>query len=703
MLAGFLFVTQEQVMGEPGKRYDIITVVFVFLLAIVLEYREAFSLIEDETLSYRQILRTHYANDEYISPSEDVVIVYTDEDFYAEYDKYPLRRVDLSTIILHLKDMGAKVIGVDMLLDFKSAYGEDPTLADALEEAGNVLLVSQGQIEGDDYLGVNRAIDKFASLTQDGYSNISANSAISESIVRLRVHTTMSDNFDAWPFAVKAVSMFLDDADIRLEDHTLSIGEEIEVALDQFYDLYIDYPLLPPSEEGTARLHEVVGMSVSELLFAIDEEELEDLASLVDGKIVLVGEVAEVAHDEFETPVGNVYGVEIIANTIATILRNGPLTAASLWLEIIVCLNVMSLFVLSRSIQEPFLRNLFSFGIAGVFIAGVVIAYISFGLIISLSYVLIASLISIVVINSRFYLNEMGQKALIRDMFGHYLSPEVVADLVRTPEKLALGGEERVMTAFFSDIAKFSTFSESMEPTELVTVLNEYLTGMCNIIIASEGTVDKFEGDLIMAFWGAPTFQEAHAKLACFASIDQRKELAILREKWVSEGLPEIQVRMGVHTGPMVVGNMGSAQKLNYTIMGDAVNLASRLEGANKAYDTYAMISEDTYMACHEHIDARELDTIRVVGKSDPVTVYQLLERKNQTEGKLADLVDLFARALALYKEGNYQDALAGFKDCLKLNPEDGPALAFVTRCESYIANPLPDDWDHVFTLVEKG
>lgn len=691
-------------MGESQRRYDLIIVAFVFLLAIVLEYREAFSLIEDETLSYRQILRTHYADEYLTSPSEEVVIVYTDEDFYAEYDKYPLRRVDLSTLILRLNEMGAKVIGVDMLLDFKSAYGEDPTLVDALATAGNFLMVSQADISGGEYLGVNTAIDVFAEHTQDGYSNISANSAISESIVRLRVHTTLAENFDAWPFAVKAVSMFLDDAEVTLENHTLSIGEELTVGLDQFDDLYIDYPLLPPSgDEATARLHEVVGMSASELLFAIDEEELEDLAFLVADKIVLIGEVAEVAHDEFKTPVGNVYGVEIIANTISTILKNGPLNAASLWLEILVGLILMGLFIATRTIQAPFQRNTISAGIIVLFVGSVFIAYISFGLILSLSYTLMASLISIVVINSRYYLNEMGQKAVIRDMFGQYLSPDVVADLVKSPEKLSLGGEERELTAFFSDIAKFSTFSESMSATELVTVLNEYLTGMCNIIIDEHGTVDKFEGDLIMAFWGAPTLLEQHAKHACFAAIDQRKALANLREKWVSEGKPAIEVRMGIHTGKMVVGNMGSAQRMNYTIMGDAVNLASRLEGANKAYDSRIMISESTYAVCHESIDARELDTIRVVGKNDPVTVYQLLERKNQTQGVLADLVEQYASALSLYKNGNYQDALLGFKSCVKLDAEDGPTLSMVSRCESFIETPPINDWDHVFTLVEKG
>ena len=691
-------------MGSNTNGRGVAVIVFVFFLAIIFEYLEAFSLVEDETLSYRQILRTHYGDSDLTSPSEDVVIVYTDEDFYEDYDKFPLRRVDLSTIIVRLKSMGAAVIGVDMLLDFNSAYGEDPTLADALKEAGNVLLVSQAEFRGEEFVGVNTAIQKFAELTEPGYSNISANSAISESIVRLHVYSEVANNGDMWPFAVKAVSMLLG-GEPKIADGALEIGDDIVVDLDQFNEIYIDYPLLPSGPDGTARLHDVVGVgiSASDILFASDEEELEDLAYLVDGKIVLIGEVAEVAHDEFETPVGNVYGVNIIAGTISTILRGGMLQPAPLWLELLVVLILMAVFIATQSMQEPLKRNLTTLGVLAIYIIVGVVAYIYFGLILSMSYVLLASLIALVVVNARFYLNEMGQKALIRDAFGQYLSPKVVSDLVKDPSKLTLGGEEREMTAYFSDIAKFSTFSEALTPSQLVNVLNDYLTEMCNIIIGLEGTVDKFEGDAIIAFWGAPTIQMDHAKLACFASIDMSKALIPLRDKWVAEDRPSISVRMGLNSGPMVVGNMGSAQRMNYTIMGDTVNLAARLEGANKAYTSGTMISEATYGACQSDIDVRELDTIRVVGKSEPVKVYQLLERKNQTAGNIADLVSKFESSLGLYKDRNYKDALAGFETCLEIAADDGPALTYVERCRSFMSEPPADDWDGVFTLDSKG
>ncbi|MBT3831365.1 MAG: adenylate/guanylate cyclase domain-containing protein [Gammaproteobacteria bacterium] len=689
-------------MGSNQQRYDLIAVVFFFLVAMFLEYREAFSLIEDETLSYRQILRTHYGDDFFTNPSEDVVIVFTDEEFYTEYDKYPLRRTDLSTIILRLNDMGASVVAIDMLLDFNSAYGEDPTLEDALAETGNVLLVSQAEIEKGEYLGLNTAIDRFNDVTNHGYSNIAPNSAISASIVRLRIHREMVNLFDAWPFAVKAVSMSREE-EPELVNGVLSIGPEIEVQLDQFDEMYIDYPLLPGVSGGIASLHEIIGISASDLLFVDDEEELEDLAYLVNGKIALIGEVAEVAHDQFGTPVGNVYGVEVIANSISTIIKNGPLKAASLGLELLVGFLLLAVFLCTRLIQAPLPRNSISIAVLVLYVLFTSYLYISIGLVFSISYLLIASVFSIIVINTRFYISEMGQKAMIREMFGQYLSPKVVENLVDDPRKIQLGGEEREMTAFFSDIQGFSSISERLTPTELVQLLNDYLTDMCDIILGAEGTVDKFEGDSIMAFWGAPTRQADHAKRACFAAIEMNDRLIELRVRALQKGVTPLVVRMGVNTGTMVVGNMGSKQRMNYTVMGDAVNLASRLEGANKAYGSGMMISESTYRSCEADIDVRELDRITVVGKSEPVTVYQLLNRKNLTTGVDADLVDQFSKGLELYKAGDFRRAKSEFSACLDIFADDGPALAYISRCQAYTDNPPDADWDGVYRLTEKG
>ncbi|MBL4682382.1 MAG: CHASE2 domain-containing protein [Pseudomonadales bacterium] len=406
-------------MSILNQRIDIIAIVLFFLFAIFLEKNEAFSLAEDETLSYRQLLRTYNANEVVTSPSEDVVIVYTDEAFYEEYDMFPLRRVDLGTLVERLKYMGASVIAVDMLLDFNSAYGEDPSLTLAFKEAGNVQLVSQAEFDiQNNFVKVNKAIPAFADSTSSGYSNISSNSAVSAKIVRLRMYPEINEAVGEWPFAVKAAASYLGTENVSITNNILKLGDTLEVKLDRFNDLYIDFPLLPTDGKGgTVRLHEVVGITASDILF-VDEEELEDLAFLVDGKIVLIGEVAEVAHDEFETPVGNVFGVEIIANTIATILRGGPLKPASLGLEIFLALVMMGGLLATRLLSEPLPRNAISFGIVFLYCSGVIWAYVSMGLVISMIYVLLASFTAIAVINIKYYLTEMGQKTLIKDAFG---------------------------------------------------------------------------------------------------------------------------------------------------------------------------------------------------------------------------------------------------------------------------------------------
>ncbi|MBT3196670.1 MAG: adenylate/guanylate cyclase domain-containing protein, partial [Gammaproteobacteria bacterium] len=250
-----------------------------------------------------------------------------------------------------------------------------------------------------------------------------------------------------------------------------------------------------------------------------------------------------------------------------------------------------------------------------------------------------------------------------------------------------------------------STISEKLTPGELVALLNEYLTAMCDIIADTGGTIDKFEGDAIIAFWGAPLEQDDHAVRACYSIIDQQKFLVPFRERLIeADTIPvKFTVRMGVNTGMMIVGNMGSTQRMDYTMMGDSVNLAARLEGANKFYKNHQMISESTYAQAKDFIDSRELDRIRVVGKNEPVTVYDVLERKDQTSGKMAEVVPIYLKGLERYKQLDFVGAQELFRKALTILEEDGPSLTYVDRCQHFIDNPPAADWDGVWTHTEKG
>jgi len=300
------------------------------------------------------------------------------------------------------------------------------------------------------------------------------------------------------------------------------------------------------------------------------------------------------------------------------------------------------------------------------------------------------------------YIIESRKRAFIHDAFSRYLAPEVVENLTEHPEMLALGGEERYMTAFFSDIASFSTFSEKMEPPELVHFLNEYLTAMSDIIMALGGTIDKYEGDAIIAFFGAPMTLENHAKSCVRAAIAQQKELDRLRPVWVAAGYPAIGVRMGLDSGPMVVGNMGTGQHMNYTIMGDHVNLAARLEGIGKVYRTRILISGDTYEMVKDEIHCRFIDRARVVGRSTPVDIYEPLDELATTTDIIKAYDKRYRTAWEAMAKQDFTDAiniLSGLRDD---QPNDGLYEAMLVRVQGYVSNPPPADWDGVFNLTSK-
>lgn len=306
------------------------------------------------------------------------------------------------------------------------------------------------------------------------------------------------------------------------------------------------------------------------------------------------------------------------------------------------------------------------------------------------------------VIASVKFMSEESQKRFIKSAFSHYLSPRVIDEILKNPDYLKLGGEARQITIFFSDVAGFSTISESLTPPELVTLLNEYLSQMTDIILGHDGTVDKYEGDAIMAFYGAPNRLPDHAVKACFAAIDMKKRLAEMRETWRKLGKHELRVRMGMNSGEAVVGNMGSHTRMDYTAMGDSVNLASRLEGANKFYNTYAIISQSTYEAARDAVETRKLDLIRVVGKNEPITVYELLARKGQLPDYMYEMISKYNEGLELFKGREWEKARNAFRAGLRVVKDDGPCKTYVDRCTEFLSSPPPKNWDGVYKLKSK-
>ena len=300
-------------------------------------------------------------------------------------------------------------------------------------------------------------------------------------------------------------------------------------------------------------------------------------------------------------------------------------------------------------------------------------------------------------------LHERREKQRIHTAFSTYMSPAVVSQVLRDPAMLQLGGQRRVMTVFFSDLQGFTAISERCSPEDLVTLLNEYLDAMTRVVFSNEGTLDKYEGDGIMAFWSAPIEQDHHARLACYAALDCAKHLeTVLHPKWQAENKPLLVMRIGLNTGPMIVGNMGSNVRMDYTVTGDAVNLGARLEAANKLYGTHIMMSEFTCNLVRDDIVHRQLDRLRVVGKKQAVRIYEVIARREDVDPRTTELLEVYNRGLAHYADREWQQALDDFGAALELCPNDGPSHTYLERCRAYSVNPPPADWDGVWAPTSK-
>jgi len=420
-------------------------------------------------------------------------------------------------------------------------------------------------------------------------------------------------------------------------------------------------------------------------------------------RIIIIGLTATGTSDIASIPLHNEYpGVGTYHNTINTIMQGVFIKhpGKTLTFIIIITFAVFTGFIVQKlSSRKSLATALLGF----VFIN--LLAYYLFAVHsiwleqVGINLALLLPSISIISIK---LVSEENQKKFIKGAFSRYIAPDVIEQIMLNPESLELGGENRRITIFFSDVAGFSTISEKLSPPELVALLNEYLSEMTDIIISHGGTIDKYEGDAIMAFYGAPHPYIDHELRACKAAIDMKKKLREMQEKWKNVGQHQLFVRMGMNTGLAVVGNMGSKMRMDYTAMGDSVNLASRLEGANKMYSTTAMISENTYHNAKNSIDVRMLDTIRVVGKTEPIVIYELLGMKGTLPQKVYDAVELYNKGMAMFAEHQWKKAMKFFNDTLEILPDDGPSKTYVSRCDEFIKKPPSKKWDGVYSLTSK-
>ena len=311
------------------------------------------------------------------------------------------------------------------------------------------------------------------------------------------------------------------------------------------------------------------------------------------------------------------------------------------------------------------------------------------------------------------YVQEEKNKQFLKESFGTYVSPELIDQMYESGEEPSLGGEEGYHTAFFTDIQSFSAFSEKLTASELVALLNQYLTDMTDVLLENNGTLDKYIGDAIVAFYGAPIDVKDHELWACRTAIKMQENLGILRKGWQAEGnrWPEIvhnmQNRIGISSGNMVTGNMGSESRMNYTMMGDNVNTAARLESSAKQYGIYIQIADSTYQPVKDKVVVRDLDYVRVMGKNEPVKVFELISEVGQEPENYKKILPAYHEALNLYKNQEWEKAIEAFKASDELEDmfpgrKTNPSRIYIPRCEHFTSNSPGDDWDGVWTLTSK-
>jgi adenylate cyclase len=421
--------------------------------------------------------------------------------------------------------------------------------------------------------------------------------------------------------------------------------------------------------------------------------------SVLKGAYVFFGFTASGLFDLKPTPMSGSYpGVEINATMLDNLLSSDferPMT-------LLVALAIIALLGAAAALAVSRVSG--ALGNAIVYLVFIPVApALGFG-VYALGYWMpvvpseLAVLVSLVGSSLLNYATEGRQKRYLKGAFRQYLSPAVIEQLIAHPERLELGGEKRELTIFFSDIQGFTTISETLSPEELTALLNDYLTAMVDIIQEEGGTIDKFEGDAIIAFWNAPIDLVDHAIRGVRTCLRCQKALADLRPAFRARVGKDMHMRVGMNSGPAVVGNMGSRTRFDYTMLGDAVNLAARLEGVNKQFGTYTMISRATLELLGGAFPARELSRIAVVGRKEPVTVYEPMYPEEYESRR--DVLESFGRALALYYEGDFAAARAAFDSTADRDP---PAARYAERCRELEAAPPPaGGWKGVWVMTSK-
>jgi adenylate cyclase len=481
----------------------------------------------------------------------------------------------------------------------------------------------------------------------------------------------------------------------------LDAGAKVRDLIPQLCDEYPDSAEYIEEEgEYIAMLADYIGINLARHneLTELNSRELRD-------KFVILGRVDTGTTDIGVNPFhGHYVNVGTHGVVLDTILSGTFINPVSFWFTIIFMLIFIPLFFIFSERLSPVMRAVSGFSATIAILLFAILLFRFTGVFFGTLGIVLAMIIAVIIREIISYAGSEKEKQFIRTAFSTYVSGDVVKEIISDPSRLQLGGTKRHMTAIFTDVQGFSTISEQLDPEELVSLLNKYLSAMSDVVLAEKGTIDKYEGDAIIAFFGAPLELGDHALRACVSAITIKKIETELNKTIMEQKLSPspLLTRIGINTGYMVAGNMGTANKMNYTIMGNAVNLAARLEGVNKQYGTWILASHDTVRETGDNLLYRKLDRVRVVGINEPVRLCELLELAEHADEQSKKLVSVFHNALDNFEKRDWKQAADGFKEALSIGENDRPSKLYLERCEAFLKTPPDEKWDGVYNLTSK-
>jgi adenylate cyclase len=628
-----------------------------------------------------------------------LVLLAIDDDAVHELG-FPLPRKVYAQALEKLKDYGVRTVVFDVL--FLENREGDAELAAAAKRHGKVVqLFVAEKPEGADKVRVQMAVKPLKATAQ--YLGSPSIGQYLEDDGHIRTFLLFNPEFEdpvrtgkpSTSLPAAAIASFTD----KTLDQVLAENpaDQLPIPVLNFRRprAWLKHPNSPPTDVNHSPFRTISVLDVVKGTLSKEQREA------LKGSLVVVGSISTGYFDHYPAPFNShMPGPEFHLTAIDNVLNRDSLEATSrLIVLLLVLLSAWLPFFILRALSPAYGAVAVAAVLASML--GGSLYLMSRGLVIYPVAPGLVLVVSFLVLTVHRVLTEGAEKQLIKAKFGQFVSPEIVEELANDPEKAKLGAQKREMTVLFLDIAHFTTISEKMGPEALMAFLNKYLSALSSVMLDRRGTIDKYIGDCIMAFWNAPLENKNHARDAVLSALHCQQAIAELNKN-LDPGLPEIPaIRIGINTGQMNVGFTGTERKLAYTVIGDEVNLASRLEGANKFFGSQIMISEPAFQGSKDAIEARYLGRARVVGKATPVPVYEPLAEKGKLTPAWAGALPVWEKGVKAFYDKKYDEALETFTKFAKLMPGDGPGELYLNLSRDYSALP-PDDWDQVFNLTAK-